>query len=251
MATLTVSNIDNPVAAFRQVMVDNSGEIQIAFARTTSAGNTCTTNDNPSVPLVARITCYTDNHFTEFTAVHELGHIFIDRTGNSLTDDHLDDPSLKEKDRHPDPEERLVIFGYILRPENGNWLSDWDRGPWGWGTGAEVLSDDISIRTVGACESSTATPPTAFQQNPCQVKDWRAIGDEKGTEIEETAADMFLNWVYWSIEVSDPISQNTGFENIRWSSPTQGTEDNIRLPGDVRSDWMNQTMIELFNNLGW
>jgi hypothetical protein len=121
----------------------------------------------------------------------------------------------------------------------------WQRGARGWGSGPY---------------------PSDFQKSP------------ENTAFE-TAADMFLNWVYRrlsptgatpNIQVNTngaaasagpgciPLSQQggtfptqswNGFLNINWTVPTTPVND-WGLPGDVRQAYMNQRMPQLFQP-GW
>jgi len=78
-------------------------------------------------------------------------------------------------------------------------------------------------------------------------------------EQDEAAADMFLNWVYRRIEqgpspshavICDqsaiPSYTGPGFSNLSWLNGLQTPEAQTR-PGDTRYQWMDITMITLFN----
>ncbi len=119
---------------------------------------------------------------------------------------------------------------------------------------------------VGPCAAgldsgATIGVPTRFQQNPCHVNNWMLqypgwytggidevplLGDTSAKlqliEIEETAGDMFLNWVYYI----DGTSEDSGFVNLIWSNKTESTLDTIPS-GNARNNWMNCSMTRLFN----
>lgn len=67
------------------------------------------------------------------------------------------------------------------------------------------------------------------------------LGPILETEIEETAADMFLNWVY------STIGQG-GFSNYDYPSAiATAVPTDVADAGDVRFAWMNCTFTRLFN----
>jgi hypothetical protein len=136
-------------------------------------------------------------------------------------------------------------------------LSDWQRGNRGWGSPAQQF---------GHCDQSAPSnfSPTSFQQNPCVFVSWlqsNPTGLSAITEIEETAADMFLNWVYRQQILP------SGFSNTKWvdwiDNPTCLGErtclDNIITnfylpsfgPGDDRTAWMSQILSNFVTYYGW
>ncbi|MDQ7033419.1 MAG: hypothetical protein Q9P01_00870 [Anaerolineae bacterium] len=248
LATQTSIAGDSATEAFRQVMLDMSGGLtQIKFIRSGSAA-TCTTEDSISrlpPPLVARITCGTANNFTEFTAVHELGHVFIDRTGNQFS-------TLVNQAIVFDGEgiNRVIIFGSTTwtLPSNET-VSDWYRGERGWGSDAKWFNVvNGTIDAEGPCDGTSSMVGvfvSNFQQNPCHVKNW-IFTDPSHTiddvELEEAAADMFLNWVYRTLGMG-------GFENIDWRFG-QNPRD-LTNPGDIYFDYINQIVPTIFINKGW
>jgi hypothetical protein len=161
----------------------------------------------------------------------------------------------------------------VADPADPNSLAefpDWERGNRGWGSGAISYSDPKwserlgqgtlpppDFVWIGPCGNAATEIPTNFQQNPCYLKNWvvqnrtiynpeppqlAALTDEEigklaGIEIEETAADMFLNWSYRRLNLG-------GFENLQWINKTDSIPD---PSGDVRHDWMNCAMVVIFN----
>jgi hypothetical protein len=116
-----------------------------------------------------------------------------------------------------------VVFGPAIRPPHGT-TDGWWRGTRGWGSAAIILWN---------CTGGNLAPYN-FQQNPCDQIE--PVGTQ--VEIEEAAADMFLNWVYYAIG-------ETSFQNTLWNESINGINcfppgcsDNGLLTGDVRRDWM-------------
>jgi hypothetical protein len=107
-----------------------------------------------------------------------------------------------------------------------------------------------------AVDSSTA-PPTNFQQNACSTNQWinENYNSANATsleviELEEAFADMFLNWVYRTLDQG-------GFRNINRNGDDDALTDyavaeslgaNIPAsmgPGDDRYFWMDM----IINNI--
>jgi hypothetical protein len=68
------------------------------------------------------------------------------------------------------------------------------------------------------------------------------------TEVEEAAADMFLNWVYW-----ENYGDSAAFMDQLWRSSScypNGCND-PGASGRARSEWMDETMTALFTEFGW
>lgn len=114
--------------------------------------------------------------------------------------------------------------------------SEFYRGEAGWGS---------LVDSQGSCAISTSpdTSVSQFQQNPCQVLSWveqalirKGLQSEAGldlledVELEEAAADMFLNWVY-------RLNGLGGFSND--------------IYGNARFDWMNTTLANFFAYYNW
>jgi hypothetical protein len=237
----------SPILAFRRVMRRSFDPYPFIVLQKNSvaAGGKgypyCITDNNATTTT---ITCYFDSAINEHVIVHELGHVFNNRS------DQNGNTSLTE---------------YVNRTENGPALIDsklrvvmgktdtvgsiWQRGTRGWGTGP---NNDVST----------------FQQHPDEGP---FASDSIGTKMDETAADMFLNWVYRIADPELPLnSPNTiiGFRNISWMRDADseisttanqcyvpaGCPDN-RNPGDARFNWMNNPndgkMTLIFNSHGW
>ena len=294
---------------FRNIMIgatDNEVDVDID----TSAVN-CTTNQDTTVPITARITCYPGA--SRFTFIHEFGHVFSKRTGkqqSGITSFYglveFPVPAGGSRRRITTFKNKILVFGEFSwsvtsvpsnplppaptpTPQPGTPLTDWTRGANGWGSGADVLPPpkpaDIvpppngapisppNPTWIGPCGvgASATGLPTIFQQNPCQVRNWvvkvaldgnlaayyspqpndlPALPDDRKklntNEIEETAADMFLNWVTKKIGLTAPDGSN-GFANEVWKNRTTSVPDNTNKPGDRRYQWMNCALIVLFN----
>jgi hypothetical protein len=65
-----------PEQVFKDVMVGANNWIEVDIE---STATNCITNQTPGGSVVARITCYPS--VTAFAFIHELGHVFIKRTG--------------------------------------------------------------------------------------------------------------------------------------------------------------------------
>jgi hypothetical protein len=242
----------------------------------------CATNKTPDNPTQsASIECDLDVIMTQYTMVHELGHVLVGRTtlnGNSLYLTLIQTANLRDSNNS-----HIMGFQrYSL--ENLGTRSDWQRSRVfddnGWGSAAlwnqtsyyvyQVVPPPtpsptyfpLYIPRVGPCGpgapttllTPTGTPssgtPFPFQQNPCNFPDWETT-DPVGfnTEIEEAAADMFLNWIYWK----NFPGQTSGFLDRLWRDGNcypSGCPD-PGASGQARAEWMNQTMTALYTQFGW
>lgn len=260
----SISNIntpdDSPRETFKRVFTSPRVEetsnttvsgIQFSVA---SQGYCITTQDTGATsPFEATITCSNTIPLTRYTVTHELGHVFIDRTGGQvggITNFYGLMQSAAVSDANPLNAGIQAVFGTGFLDQNRR--NDWGRGPRGWGTGP---TQD------GRCDGSIIIPtpilaPSDFQQNPCNVPDASSPSGSglRIAEVEEAGADMFLNWVY-------RLQGNGGFVNTDWSGcgatgcydgpllpDGTGTDNN---PGDVRQNWMNQQLTSLFANYLW
>jgi hypothetical protein len=226
-----------PDHTFRRVLIA-PGRSQIAFARVLTGQPFCVTDNNVAAPLQSRVTCFGPQppqsnalQFVQYTAVHELGHVFVGRTGgfqagstyfglidvppltNAIaTGTIVADPVLRDNLNQP------VMGAFIDANDN----TDWVRGGRGWG-------------------SPASTPPVApcnFQQNAFTVTDVNASPDDKSRERDEAAADMFLNWVY--SEIGEDGFTDNDWRNISNCSATPpptptGTPP---APGAARYNYM-------------
>ena len=183
------------------------------------------------------IICGDQNILTQFTVVHELGHVFANRSLQSI-EGESSPLSLRTRVARAD----LVDCngGLIIIPED----STFDRGARGWGTGPATTTTGLKLITD-------------FQQNPTNNAD-------EGP-AEEAAADMFLNWVYRQrtdqTAPAAPCGQPhnhgiwSGFLNRDWrdiqsDAPTAGSPDDS-LPGDKRYVWVNDQILDIFETRGW
>jgi hypothetical protein len=210
----------------------DTGQTLILEKLISGGGGYCSTTG--SIP---KITCLQNNITTEYTIAHELGHLFIWRSGGQITGSNSLFDQLQSSgsvnDRHPT--EHSVVFGIVI-DRTGRDNRDWRRGTSGWGSAAV---------TPWACDGSSGTVPYNFQQNPYNV-----ASAADATEIEEAAADMFLNWVYRK-------QAEGGFLNYRWVNAggevcyPNGCPDGGRFTGAVRMDWMDDALSAIFTQHNW
>jgi hypothetical protein len=195
----------------------------------------------------------TSRPYTKFVFVHELGHRFDNRSRQNIPDEKL---SLAGWISYPAQEptneasrsrvvmdcDKKTLFGLF----SSNNIKHWTRGTRGWGS------------TANEKEFSD------FQQN---FVDSIGIADES-KDVDEAAADMFLNWVYrrltdiinsppnWANACAGPIPVAnepwSGFKNIMGNKDIAG--NNIVDPtqsGNVRYWWMEQVMRLIFQTKNW
>lgn len=277
------------VAAFREVMQGMSGttQRQIRFSRITTSSPVCITAKTPNgTEISGNIQCGTTVVMNEYTATHEFGHIFVGRTTPSVPNvfgflnwvERPNGPANNSPLRTASQIHVMGSRGYPLAGLNGQ---DWQRSDIfidnGWGSAAQwdqqtyfgpydfvpppaptpTLSP-LNVPNVGPCGEGAPTTiwmpnatPFPLQQNPCTFPNWESTATDVGrvAEIEEAAADMFLNWVYFKIS-----NGQTGFGDTRWRGGNcypNGCPDIAEQPGQVRANWMNQTMTTLFTQFGW
>ncbi|GIK30096.1 MAG: hypothetical protein H3C32_10175 [Anaerolineae bacterium] len=136
-------------------------------------------------------------------------------------------------------------------------ISDWERGVTGWDVPIPVNAPD----RFGACDDvSGVYVITSFQQNPCVIYEWVLehpaainvgdVGLKKTTEQEEAGADMFLNWVYRSVEGVNSLAFSDN-ENV----PTGRVFEDCELVpaghGDDRFCWMRENLRLFFQYHDW
>jgi hypothetical protein len=218
--------------------------------------------------------------FTEYVLVHELGHLFDNRT--ILGTDRLLNLAFQGLASGDCP-----LFLQSVLPINANLpsptplsfdsscvdvvdsktrrvlgirteLGKYGRRDRGWGTGPDNTFTDFqqhpggvfSILTKNLCPSSEDILSSCY--DPSIV-------------IEEEAADMFLNWVYRSIS-NIPLTYLTsfsatppgpgtwnGFLNQSWGTyePNKYNGNDNLYPGDARMEWMQIVMKTIFAQKGW
>jgi hypothetical protein len=114
--------------------------------------------------------------------------------------------------------------------------SGWIRGENGWGSGPDNIF-------------------TPFQMHPPDFSAF--INDTLVTKIDETAADMFLNWVYRRRTNNPPTYKVNvpgtwdGFRNSAWPNNSANAQNDANYPGDARFEWMNIIMGQIFTLKGW
>ncbi len=324
------------VEAFTNVLLFDPATDKIEFEQLNNYGEACETTKRSPADIAtgearATINCGGNNIFTQYTAAHELGHVFLHQTafdtsipGATVTPCPLssggvgfigcmDDPNLADSSlgnaakalRGSDSETQFV-FGLITRwmlpgdvqtridnfDPNGDYevsqadfppticadgstpapecpadaplrfaqITDWERGETGWDI---VIAVDASDK-FGACDNSGRDYViTPFQQNPCVIYEWvlensDAIdaGDVKTLKLveqEEAGADMFLNWVYRTVEGA--ASQAYGNNEALDQQPTGRLFPDCDLVpsghGDDRFCWMRENLRLFFIYYGW
>lgn len=226
-----------PHIAFRRVFLNNNpSNWQIIQINKAALGGIWCETSAPNIE------CDDNISITPFTISHELGHVFVTRTGGTITgslssfyslvdnpnDEYFCNTALIGSIYDNSPNCNSIVFGRrlddFLRP-------DWARGGRGWGSAPTPLPN-----------------PSNFQQNPYTIldgDDTSLTGEFKLKKRDEAAADMFLNWVHSRISKG-------GFADISWlgSCSTSGCPDNT-LPGQARYQWMTQSMSTLFGLYSW
>ncbi len=286
-AALSAHGADaDPIIAFREVLQGTNGTQwrAIKFSRIDNSPGpaVCITAKMPDgIEYSANIQCDHRVTMNRFTAVHEFGHVFVGRTtqanGISSYSAMVEIPSSgggSLRDLAPTPNFVMGPRSYNL--ERGP-SDDWQRSNvltdngWGsaglWNQGSYYTYDfpeppaptptlfPLMVPQIGPCGEGAPSlpvangPPFPFQQNPCTFPNWETT-DPVGpiTEVEEAAADMFLNWVYWK-----NYGSGTAFLDQIWRSSDcypNGCPDS-GLSGQARSTWMNGTMSTIFAQFGW
>ncbi|MGB7340193.1 MAG: hypothetical protein WBC91_14950 [Phototrophicaceae bacterium] len=305
----------SPQEAFKEIMLFETTTQHIVMVKLSPPNDDefCTTNTVPSGMQRASITCGGGNLFTEFTMVHELGHVFLNQTVDAIpvnvsvmpcqstTTNEVGFIFCIETPRNDTRGSALrgipvntFVFGFISRIRNADQItelvdrfdssgvynvsanefsyscsdgamldsntglctnnippttivSDWERGERGW--------DGVQLEGFGACANASNDYTTSnFQQNPCTIIDWilqasssvdaATLSEIKVVEQEETGADMFLNWIYRSVDLSsDAFSDNEG-QDIDIYLNSEG-------PGDDRFFWMEDVLNEFFSYYQW
>lgn len=234
------SNHD-PRSVFQRVMrIDSRGEILVRRASRVNC-----IAENSTTPRI--IECGVPV-MTEYILTHEFGHLFnnqADQNGNMSLMEYVD-TTRTSTTALLDGVNQIVMGPILACPLGNNWL----RGERGWGSGPGS--------TYGSNPNLCAPQAknfTDFQQNPAPYATPNAPGSESS---DETAADMFLNWVYRRIgrQAGVVSPEIEGFLNRSWSVPSgchvqsAGCPDSTN-PGDARMTWMNTVMGQIFNAHGW
>jgi hypothetical protein len=180
---------------FRRVMY-TPGRSGIRFDCDANAGVVCETENFPPAPnagLQAVIRCGSQVQLSQYTVVHEYGHVFTGRMGGLVEGSTyfglISQPQVTLAPPAPAgtlgplfDDAQNIVFGPFLAGVNLD--PDWTRGGRGWGSPA----------------STPPAVPCNFQQNAFTVNDWQVTPTRTPpaiqTERDEAAADMFLNWVY-------------------------------------------------------
>jgi len=216
------------------------------FNRTTAQSNLVCLNSyggippNTTLPQVSHqsyIECDIDllYDFTRYTVVHELGHTFTQRTGFQGTAPNsyfnlILTPRAEPIGSIRDNNEQVVMgFGQI--PLITGITSDWARGRRGWGSSGGLRPSEAG------CD---------FQQNTGTFVD--GLNQGFSDEVDEAAADMFLNWVYEELESIGLVSPKVGFENILWNklptatAPPSQRDASCVLATAAPTDWYDSSL---------
>jgi len=139
-------------------------------------------------------------------------------------------------------------------------ITDWERGLTGWDIPIEINAPD----RFGACGNASGSYViTNFQQNPCVIYEWVLehpsatnvgdVGTLKTTEQEEAGADMFLNWVYRTVEgaPSQAFGHNGDTADIPTGRAFPECSVQIQGHGDDRFCWMQENLRLFFQYYGW
>ncbi len=255
------------VALFRGVMgVDTRGNVAgrgtIVLRRNTTTPY-CESNLNQ---LPRAITC---GHLVDangqpralsrYVIVHELGHIFDNQSaqnGQKRLSTRVADTPLADG--------RGWVMGRTTFTEcfpGDDVFSDptvadnrvWRRGERGWGSGPGSLYRPATGQS-DKCARRDQQNFTNFQQNP---PPHAVVGSLTPLDLrtQETAADLFLNWVF--------RSQNLGgFANASWKPNMRSASGQYcnqiatgcpdsHNPGDARFNWTQQQITDIFTQQGW
>lgn len=269
----------SPADAFNQVMTAG----YIYFYRANEPSNQITflyppASETEYTRTVTRGACQTFNDLQtiicnwgdtrpsepEYTIVHELGHIFDNssakQNGISLSN-RVSNASFRD--------DRGWTMGWVIirgtcsveefnririddPTYNDTNATIWRRGERGWGSGPGSNYSPSTGRP-DQCITRESQNFTNFQQNPPPHENHPDL-----TELEmrsyESAADMFLNWVY-------RISGQGGFLNVSWKPNERANGQYCNQieagcpdggnPGDARFNWMNDQMESIFREQGW
>ncbi len=283
-----------PVNFSLPVAIENSPPVNVSFTQEVNDGGCITVPGTGSEvrpdPTPRTIVCnsltlagnteiilggaagQTNLSFTQYLLVHELGHLFDNRTSStncgptsaaspcrllnlafqglssaicpaflrdSLRVDALSQPpvgvpnlSFTTTCTSVEDADSFRVIG--IRSDLGRY----GRRDRGWGTGPDNIFTD-------------------FQQHPADV----FTSDPPALVLEEEAADMFLNWVYRTVSnipftylnpLGVPGTWN-GFRNQSWGTYGSNTYtgSDSTYPGDARLEWMQIVMQNIFDEKGW
>lgn len=154
------------VLAFRTVLQgqeSNGPWRTIAIER--SAGETyCRTNKQPTDPTMSAIVlCNPAVLLSQYTLVHEFGHVLVARTGG-LYLDALDIPVIRDANGQP------VFGGRTLTLYSGDSMSDWQRSDHdtdnGWGSAAQFDPDSDNYAVFRSLDFVPTSVPNPTEGPP-------------------------------------------------------------------------------------
>ncbi|MBE7511187.1 MAG: hypothetical protein HS103_00025 [Anaerolineales bacterium] len=222
--------------------------------------------------ILAGASGQTNLAFMQYLLVHELGHVFDNRT----TSTNCSPTSATSPCRLLNLAFQGLASGscpaYLRDSLRADALSELPDGSpdLSFTTTCTSVEDADSFRVIGIRSDLGqygrrdrgwgAGPDnifTDFQQHPADV----FASDPLVLVLEEEAADMFLNWVYRTISnipftYLDPLSVPgtwSGFRNQSWGTYGSNayTGSDSTYPGDARLEWMQIIMQNIFDEKGW
>ncbi|MDX2161769.1 MAG: hypothetical protein SF162_10625, partial [bacterium] len=253
----------SPQVIFKEVMgveengIRDQGEIELI--RVNNRPN-CVADNNTRTITCGNLVDYQGQprSLTHYVLTHEFGHVFDNqsaRNGNIPLRDYLQQTRVNTSDITTDI--RGPVMGNFI---NNNSQIVWRRGERGWGSGPGSIYDqahDINGSPIVQVFTDYQQNPAPYQPDPPRTVEQVAN--------EETAADMFLNWVYRR------ATGSSGFQNRTWkpndidpgsslacnttgcseTNPAQPGVTLLGASGDARFAWMNTRMTYIFTVQGW
>jgi Tol biopolymer transport system component len=279
-------NTSSPEEAFNRVMTQGADPQYVYFFRGPGTTNTyeiiyppelekdnfpttvniggCLTINNNALPRT--ITCNWSPTvraaYPVHAMVHELGHVFTNRSINDNAPVDSVERTLGllyaavdgtysgtcsvtfANTNVPDPFAGMIFNQSRcerVNDANGQIVmgilqgGEWARGKRGWGSGPDTIFSPFQQH-----------PPGEFPE------------DDSITLVDETAADMFLNWVYRKTSPNAGISNPCtvpgtwdGFRNTSWVGDITTGNNDVTCPGDARFEWMERVINRIFTVKGW
>jgi hypothetical protein len=220
----------------------------------------CLTFNSVPRTIVCNWSATNRSNFPVHAFVHELGHVFtnrsklatssnpaemntgllyaaVDNTQSGSCSLSFSPSNLFQSTAFPGTSCIYIVDsrggqGVVMGRVNRNNTTVWIRGERGWGSGPDNRFTPFQLH-----------PPDVFANESIQ------------TQVDETAADMFLNWVYRR-RLSTPIRTTVpgtwdGFLNISWDNNIDPGASDANYPGDARFDWMNIIMNQIITLKNW
>jgi len=210
--------------------------------------------------------------FSEYTAIYNFGLIYLRENGGLIADsttyygafdnsyqgrtisDSFGVPIMGILDPSQNPTcigdgennvpQQIAINLHLNCIEGKPPASDWVRGQRGWGSGAPANN----VLFITGVQNDIIRSACGFQENPIEAYPWRSQGMNKWSttlqviEYETTAADMFLNWIYYVYH-----SGSSGFWDIDWNGSQSCSNDQAlndsSNPGIARFNWVDNILL--------